>query len=367
MVADIETGIPQSSKVQVCGCSSGTISHKMLKFHAILALALGLVSGAAVAQQPLARFEFSQIHMATQFRIVLYAKDETIAKKAADAAFARIAQLDRSMSDYQPDSELMQLCKKAGGEPESVGEDLFAIIARSLEISGLCDGAFDITAGPIIRLWRRARRTLKLPDPQEMADARKLVGYAKIHLDETRRTIQLMDKGMLLDLGGIAKGYAAQVALEVLRSHGIHQAMVAAAGDIAVGHAPPDAKGWRVGIAPLDNPNAKPTRYLSLTNAAVSTSGDAEQYVVIDGTRYSHIVDPRTGLGLTTHMSCTVIARDGTTADAIATALCVLGPERGLPLIEKQDGAAALWVIADEKKGHTVYESKQFAQFEDRK
>ena len=144
---------------------------------------------------------------------------------------------------------------------------------------------------------------------------------------------------------------------------GIRQALVAGGGDIVVGDAPPAAASWRIGIGSLENPTGKASRYLGLSNAAVSTSGDTEQFVVIDGKRYSHIVDPKTGLGLTARMSCTVVATDGKTADGLATGLCVLGPERGLPVIEKIAGAAAMYLIAGEG-GQTTRASKRFAAFE---
>jgi thiamine biosynthesis lipoprotein len=256
----------------------------------------------------------------------------------------------------------MQLCKKAGGEPVPVSDDLFRVLTRALEISRLTDGAFDITVGPVVRLWRIARRTMKLPDADDLARARGLVGYQQVQLDAKNKTVKLTTKGILLDLGGIAKGYAAAAALEVLRQHGIRHALVAGGGDIVVGDAPPESKGWRIGIAPLEDPNAKPQRILLLSNAAVSTSGDAEQYVEIGGKRYSHIVDPKTGLGLTTRMSVTVVATDGKTSDGLATAMCVLGPERGLPIIEKL-GYAALFVIGGDK-GPTVHLSKRFLQYQ---
>ncbi|HYV34693.1 MAG TPA: FAD:protein FMN transferase [Gemmataceae bacterium] len=337
----------------------------MLKHHCIgfLLLLVGLGSFPETGQPALQRFEFTQTHMGTRFRIVLYAPSEAIAKQASDAAFARIAELDAIMSDYKQESELMRLCKKAGGEPVAVSDDLFDVIAKSLEISRLTDGAFDITVGPVVRLWRRARRTAKMPDANELAEARKLVGFGQVQIDAKKKTVRLTTKGILLDLGGIAKGYAAQAALEILRRHGIQRALVAAGGDIVVGDAPPEAKGWRVGIAPLEDPNAKPSRYLSLVNASVSTSGDTEQYVVINGKRYSHIVDPKTGLGLTERMSCTVIAKDGNMADGMATALCVLGPKKGLPFIEKVEGGAALYVIGTDK-GQTVQASKRFGQYQ---
>jgi thiamine biosynthesis lipoprotein len=339
----------------------------MLK-HLCLAFVF-LVSGLGMFpdadQAKLQRFEFTSPHMGTTFRIVLYAEDEKTAKAAADAAFKRIAELDGIMSDYKSTSELMQLCKKAGGEPVPVSDDLFQVLTRALEISRLTEGAFDITVGPVVRLWRLARRTMMMPNADDLNRARALVGYEKVHLDAKNKTVRLTTKGILLDLGGIAKGYAARAALEVLRQHGIRHALVAGGGDIVVGDAPPGAPGWRIGIAPLDNPNSKPQRHLSLTNAAVSTSGDAEQYVEIGGKRYSHILDPKTGLGLTTRMSVTVIATDGKTSDGLATGMCVLGPQRGLPVIEKIDGAAAMFVIGGEgDKGPTVHLSKRFLQFQ---
>jgi thiamine biosynthesis lipoprotein len=310
----------------------------------------------------LQRFTFTQRHMGTQFEIVLYAPNETIAQEAAQAAFARIAELDGIMSDYRPTSELMQLCKKAGGGPVPVSADLFDILARSQEISRRSEGAFDVTVGPVVRLWRRSRRTRRLPDPDELARARKLVGYDKIRLNARERTVQLTVEGMLLDLGAIAKGYAVEAALEVLRRYGLTRALVAASGDIAAGDPPPGRPGWKVGIAPLDNANAEPSRFVLLNHAAVSTAGDTEQYVEIDGKRYSHIVDPHTGMGLTRRSSATVVARDGTTADGLDTAVSVLGAQKGLALVEATDGAALFFVTRTDQGLETVV-SKRFRQY----
>ena len=168
--------------------------------------------------------------------------------------------------------------------------------------------------------------------------------------------------GMLLDLGGIAKGYAADAALAVLRQHGITRALVAAGGDIAVGDAPPDAVGWKVGIAPLKNADAPPTHYLLLKNAGVSTAGDSEQFVEIAGRRYSHIIDTKTGLGLVGRRSVTVIAPNATTSDGLDTAICVMGVERGLKLIESRAELAALLVFENNGVIETT-ESKRFARY----
>ena len=304
-------------------------------------LALGDEPGARPA-----RFEFAETHMGSEFKIVLYTADGSIARSASREAFARIAALDATLSDYQPESELMRLCDRAGQGPVAVSADLFDVLDRSRRMFERSDGAFDATVGPVVRLWRRARRDRKMPAPDRLAQAQALVGSDRLRLDPAARTVELLKPGMKLDLGGIAKGYACDRALEVLARHGISRALVAGAGDIAVSGPPPDAPGWSIGIGPLESPGSAPRRFLSVKNAAVSTSGDAERFVEIDGMRYSHIVDPRTGLGVIDRSSVTIVARDGATADSLATAVYVLGPRRGLPLVEATEGAATLIVRA---------------------
>ena len=312
------------------------------------------VASAFAGEPPLQRYEFAEPHMGTRFRIVLYAADAATASHAASAAFARIARLDDTMSDYRPRSELMSLSRGAGGPPVRVSEDLFRVLERSQELAERTNGAFDITAGPVIRLWRRARRRSELPDPNELAQARGLVGYRDLHLDPVERTVRLLKTGMLLDLGGIAKGFAADEALAVLKQHGINCALVAGGGDIAVGASPPGKDGWRIGIAPLESPEAPPTHFLILHDAGVSTSGDAAQYVEIGGKRYSHIIDPRTGEALIGRSSVTVVAASATASDSLATAVSVLGPEEGLELIKSTSSAGAYMVQETEDGTHTV-------------
>ncbi len=326
-------------------------------FLGILATAL---SRSPAAEPMLTRYQFTEPHMGTRFQIILYASDKTTARQAATAAFARIANLDHIMSDYQSSSELMQLCKKAGGPPVHVSDELYTVLHRAQEVAKLSDGAFDVTVGPVVRLWRRARKLHELPDPQALAEARALVGYDKVRLDDKAHTVQLLKPGMQLDLGGIAKGYSADEALIVLKKHGVTRALVAAGGDIAVSDPPPNAPGWTIGIAPLEDPNRKPSRYLILKNAAVSTSGDAEQHVDIGGKRYSHIVDPRTGIGLVGHMSATVVARRGIDSDSLTKVVAVLG-RRGLKIIDQLDGVAAL-LIRQTDQGPETVASKRFAQ-----
>lgn len=303
----------------------------------------------AAAQAALLRFEFSRLLMGTEFRVILYAPDATTAAQAANAALDRIARLDDIMSDYRPSSELMRLCREAGGPPVRVSQDLFRVLANSQEVSKQSNGAFDITVGPVVRLWRRARRQHELPDRESLAQAVRLVGFENLRLDSNGGTAELLKPGMLLDLGGIAKGDAADQALLVLKHYGIESALVAAAGDIAVSNSPPGKQGWRIGIAPLESPAQPPTRYILLHDSAVSTSGDAEQHVEIGGIRYSHIVNPKTGQALTGRGSVTVIAPNGITADSLATAASVLGPKRGLELINSIPGTAVLFVQQTEQ------------------
>ncbi len=318
-------------------------------------LARGLVGG-----PPPARFEFSQGHMGTRFTIVLYAPDGATATRAAQAAFDRIAELDQIMSDYRDDSELMLLCRRAGGPPVKVSEDLFRVLAKSQEVARESSGAFDITVGPVVRLWRRARRQHELPDAESLSQALRLVGYKNLRLDPSRRSALLLKRGMLLDLGGIGKGDAADQALLVLKKYDIRAALVAGGGDIAVGASPPEPDkpgGWRIGIAPLGSPSARPTRIVYLRNAGISTSGETEQHVEIGGIRYSHIIDPRTGKALTGRNSVTVIAPDDITADALATAISVMGPPAGIKLAESLPGTGVLIIQSVENSSKT-FESR---------
>ena len=308
-----------------------------------------------------ARYEFSQVHMGTRFKIVLYGQDAESAERASNSAFKRIAQLDSIMSDYRETSELRSLCRKAGGQWVKVSDDLFHIITISQKFAERTNGAFDITVGPLVRLWRHARRARELPDKERLAAALRLVGYQKIHIDEKDQSVRLDEPGMMLDLGGIAKGYAADEAMAVLKQQGIRSALVAAGGDIVVSEPPPGVEGWIIGINSVDSAEKAAACFLSLKHSAVSTSGDAEQFVEIGGIRYSHIVDPRTGVGIIGHSSVTVVAPNGTTSDAMATAISVLGPKSGLRFVENIPGTAALMVQKNGQRFHT-FESKRWKE-----
>ncbi len=346
-------------------CSQPPHGHRWI---APCAIAVCLLWNSSISKaQSAERFEFREPHLGTIVEVTLYAPDETVASDSARAAFARIAELNRILSDYNPDSEVLRLCRTAGtGQAVPVSQELFEVLAKSLEISAATDGAFDVSIGPVVKLWRAARRQRKLPSEDQLAAARQLVGWKQIHLDSKERTVELRKKGMSLDFGGIAKGYIADQARAVLVTRGIRQCLVAVAGDIAAGDPPPGRDCWRIGVAPLDKPDGDPSRYVRLVNGSISTSGDAFQFVEIGGVRYSHIVDPSTGLGLTRRSSVTVVAPNGMDADGLATAISILGSDRGLKLIEQSKGTAALIVVATDD-GLSVTESPGFAKFVDDK
>ncbi len=251
--------------------------------------------------------EFTQIHMGMAVRIRLYAATEDHARTAATAAFTRMAELDRMMSDYRPDSELRRL--GAGGSSWSVvSPDLFAVLERARTIASSTGGAFDPTVGPLVAIWRDARQRGQLPDRAAVDRARQQVGWRHLHLDPSRQAARLARAGMRLDLGGVAKGYIIQQGLEAMAALGVTRALVEAGGDLVVGDAPPGREGWRIAVADADAAFA--ARAARLTHAALATSGPSAQFADIGGVRYSHVIDPRTGIGLTNHVTAHVIAAD---------------------------------------------------------
>ncbi len=269
--------------------------------------------------------------MGVQARIVLYAPDAGTARSAAAAAYDRVAELDQIMSDYRSSSELMLLSRRAGEGPVPVSDDLFRVLATSARLAEQSNGAFDVTIGPLVRLWRETRRTKILPDSTALEEARRRSGPGLMKLNPEKQTVELTAPGMQLDLGGIAKGYAADEAIAALKSRGVNRALIEFGGDVVVSGAPPDADGWHVSASLADSSK----KDLLIEHAALSTSGDTEQFVEIEGIRYSHVVDARTGLGLTSRDAATVMASNGMLSDALATTISVLGQDAGLAFINK--------------------------------
>ncbi len=315
------------------------------------------------AAEPAQKFEFVQIRMGITVAIQVYADDELLANQAADAAYARFKELDRVMSDYDPDSELMRLCSSSGpGKPVIVSADLAKVLERAQQVSAESDGAFDVTVGPIVNLWGIARRRKEPPPTDRLQGALEKVGYQNLQLDSEARTVELLQPGMRIDLGGIAVGYAVDEAMRIFRDRGLTRVLIDAAGDIGIGDPPPGREAWRVEIEMLGVSNPTPL-VLELKNCAVTTSGDLSKFVEFNGVRYSHIVDPKTGYGLTRRTSATVIAPDCITADSLATTLNVLGPERSIEFVADHPGVETFIEIAGDDGTITASQSPGFTAF----
>ena len=299
------------------------------------------------------RYEFQRPEMGLPFRIVLYATDAAMATNAAEAAFSRISELNTCLSDYDDQSELSRLSKLSGStNPVPISDDLWRVLQRSVEISGSSQGAFDITVGPLVQLWKRARRQRELPPEDRLSEARSRVDWRAIELDRPlppghpvtrfRHTARLTIPGMQLDPGGIAKGYALGEAAVVIQKHGISRYLVSGGGDMVAGDPPPNKKGWLVKVGVFDTTNAPKPFFISLKKFTLCTSGDQFQRVEINGVRYSHIVDPRTGRALTDHSLVTMVGPDPMTTDALSKVVSVLGAGEGMASIKAYPGVECL-------------------------
>lgn len=283
--------------------------------------------------QELRRFDFAHKSMGVEFRIVLFAGSAEKAQEASDSAFRRIDRLDRMLSHYKEDSEISRLVRQGGeGKQVPVSHELWYLLQWAQTYSEASGGAFDVTVGPLTELWRKARMLGRLPSDADLQAALQRVGYDKVSLGAGRDYYVILDRhDMALDLGGIAKGYAVDQALAVLRAQGIDRALVDGSGDIAVWDPPPDKAGWTIAVSPTGE---RETRYLSMCRGAIATSGDSYGRVVIDGKRYSHIVDPRTGMGLVDSAAVSVLAPDCRQADALATVVSVMGAAEGIEVLK---------------------------------
>lgn len=299
----------------------------------------------AALQPALQRLEAVEPHMGTLVRITVYAATPDEARGAFRAGFDRIRELDETLSDYKPDSELSRITGRAVGRPVRISDDLFTVLRTSQRLAEETEGAFDVTQGPVVRLWREARRTGRVPSDTALREAETRSGFRKLHLDVRRRTVMFDVPGMALDVGAIGKGYAASEALDAITRRGIRSALVAVSGDLAFSAPPPGQRGWRIQVHSEDPAVAGVPSLLELSHAALSTSGNAEQHLDAGGRRYSHVIDPRSGMGLVNDITVTVVAPHGLEADGLDTAASVLGAKRGLALIESHRDAAGLIIV----------------------
>ena len=316
----------------------------------VLAVVLGL--GACRERRPRAqvRVRETRMPMGTYMTITVYAPTDEAGRRAIAAAFERVEQVEAAISAWRRESDASKLNRAAGGEPVPIGPHLVAVLRRAAEISTETGGAFDVTVGPLVRLWKRSLRRRRLPTDAELAEARGLVGYRAVELDAEAGRARLARKGMRVDFGAIGKGYIVDQAVRALRDAGIAAALVDAGGDIYALGSPPERAGWLVGVRDPARPDDILGQRLLLRHGAVATSGDYEQFVEIDGRRYSHILDPRTGRPVEQISSVTVLAPDATTADAYATSASVLGPKAAVAFAESRDGVEILLLHRDGDK-----------------
>ncbi len=313
---------------------------RLLLMGVLLAVSACVQAGAPAPA--LHRFTFTEYHMGVDSRLVVYAASQSVAETACTAAFARIAQLDSIMSDYQVRSELSRLSDHAGSGPMPVSNDLFKALKQSQKMARLSGGMFDITVGPLVKLWRKARKTHILPAPEEIAKARKLVGWKNLTLDEPTHSARLAIPGMRLDLGAVGKGFAGDEAQKVFEKFGIKNALVEMGGNLVVSGAPPGTSGWSIEVPngmKYQNGDVIAIRISGL--CAISTSGDTEQFVEIGGKHYSHVINPLTGQALTQRVQATVITSTGLVGDPLAAALTLVRPRVRRRLLRAYPGAKA--------------------------
>jgi len=296
--------------------------------------------------------------MGTFVSITAYSNNPAEAQKHIEEAFAEIDRIESMMSFYRDDSELSKI-NGAGTGPTELSSEMFSIIEQSIGYSEISGGAFDITSAPLIRLWKKAIRESALPGNAGIEEAMKMVGYKKLNLDINTDTLRFEYPGMKIDLGAIAKGYAADRAIELLRNKGIEHALVDAGGDIRSLGTKPGAEPWAVALQNPRDPDDYLVR-LNIQDNAVTTSGDYEQFFIENGSRYSHIVDPRTGKTVSGCISATVVAPTAMQADALSTTIMVTGAKEGLSIIEKIPGVEALIVDSDKK----LHRSSNFSLYE---
>lgn len=291
-----------------------------------------------------------QLVMGTFAHVVVVADDSAAARKCVKVALEEIRRVDALMSDYKSDSEISRVNAQAADKAVQVGEATYQVLKRSVVFGKLTGGAFDITVGPLVELFRKAKKDGVAPSEEQIAQARASVGFEKLGLDDEHRTVRFAAQGMRLDLGGIAKGYAIDKAIEGAQRCGATGAMVDIGGDVRCFGTPPGGREhWVIGV---QDPNSAVEDLggggllltLKLTDAAVATSGDYQQFVIIEGERYGHIMDRRTGTSAEGLSSVTIVADNATDADALATSVTVMGANEGLALIEKLPETEAILI-----------------------
>jgi len=290
--------------------------------------------------------------MGNRFEISVLSNNEQWAAECITAAITEISRIEKLLTTYSDDSQTNKINNNAGITPVKVDKEVFDLIERSLKISSLTQGAFDISYGSIDkRLWNFDKEMTSLPDEKTAKQLVRLINYKNILLDKEDCTVFLKEKGMRIGFGGIGKGYAAEKAKHLLKEIGVQSGIVNAAGDLTTWGLQANGKPWTIGIA---NPESKQHSFssLNITDMAVATSGNYEKFVVVNGKKYSHTIDPKTGLPASGIKSVTIINQNAEIADAMATPVMIMGIKVGLDMVNQVKGLACI-IIDDQNKIHT--------------
>ena len=322
----------------------------------IAILLLALVGGAAHAGQSATESHAFRYVMGTSVQVQAFGADEATRRAAIDEAFAAFAEVDRLMSNYRDDSELALINRSAARDAVSVSEPMFSVLDAARRVSSASNGAFDITVGPLVRLWGFHDKTPHLPTAAELAKVRPLVDYRHLVLDAEHHTVRFVHPGVELDLGGIAKGFAVEIAADILRRKGLSGFIDAGGNQYLLG-TPPGKRTWTVGIKNPDMPD-RVIGVVETSEISVSTSADYANFLVANGRKYGHILDPHTLEPSSAALSVTILSRDGTLADAMSKAAFILGPKAGLALVNQFPAMSAiiLYRKADGTVGAAVSE-----------
>jgi FAD:protein FMN transferase len=323
---------------------------------AIAVLALAVASGQAATgrETDLHRHEATRLSMGCVYAIEAYGRDAANLPRIVEAALDEVDRIDGLMSHYKADSPLSHLNRDAGRQPVAVEPELFDFIAEAMRYNRESDGAFDITVGPLMKAWGFFRGDGRIPSAEELAAARRHVGAAHVMLRAASKSIGFDEPGVELDLGGIAKGYAVDRVVELLRAQGVPAALISAGGSTIYGiGAPPGHDGWEVAIQDPVDPR-KVARSVRLKDRALSVAGSSEKSFEVDGVRYSHIMDPRTGRPVQGLLSVAVLTGTGTAGDALDDALFVLGPEGSRKLMKHLPGTEAFFFLPAGRSAWTM-------------
>ncbi|MES2277734.1 MAG: FAD:protein FMN transferase [Bacteroidota bacterium] len=307
---------------------------------------------AETLEQPLTVHRRAMRLMGNRFEISVVGSNAGWADDRIDAAVAEIQRIEKLLTTFSDDSQTNQINHNAGIQPVKVDREVFDLIARSIRISKLTQGAFDITYGSIDKsLWNFDVNMTALPDAETARKAVRLINYRNVELDAENCTVYLREKGIRIGFGGIGKGYAAERAKQILKQQGVQSGVVNASGDLTAWGLQPNSQKWTIGIANPDMEGQALGRMV-ITNLSVATSGNYEKFVMIDGKRYSHTIDPRTGLPVSGIKSVTIITTNAELADAMATPVTIMGVRAGLDMINQMNDIEAV-IIDDDNNLYT--------------